>query len=99
MPRFIIRFNDIYALLEIYSAYHSAVKRRTIKVDVAGSLKATAKPVVYMNIPLDAAVLPVRLLSAQKQNLVISQTPDEIPEPYACAVKKQEVCQINSSAE
>jgi hypothetical protein len=30
----------------------------------------------------------VRLLfqSAQKQNLVISQTPNEIPKPYACAV-------------
>jgi microcompartment protein CcmK/EutM len=39
-----------------------------------------------MNIPLDAAILPVRLLSAQKQNLVISQTPDETPELYACTV-------------
>jgi hypothetical protein len=50
------------------------------------SQRFTAKPVVYMNIPLDAVILPVRLLSAQKENLVISQSPDETPEPYACAV-------------
>jgi hypothetical protein len=39
-----------------------------------------------MNIPLDAAILPVQMLSAQKQNLVISQTPDKTPELYTCAV-------------
>jgi hypothetical protein len=49
---------------------------------------STAKPVVYVNIPLDTAILPVRLPSAQKQNLAISLTLDETPEQYACAVTK-----------
>jgi hypothetical protein len=44
------------------------------------SAHGTATPAV--NIPLDAAILPVRLLSAQKQNLVISQTPEETVGEY-----------------